>query len=340
MNYEKIFKKFILGNNKGFLNYNNRYYAIKPEKNNNQININNKKKKKSSKHVSVSESLKKIEALKKKYNGFGSFNYEELVRKKIVKLKNKYSDENHKIPKMEKKEKIQPIKPYKTFKVQNTDNIKFTNDIIKKTNLNLVLSTSNNMDTKLNSFRTSTDIPFQKSNEINYQITCQSQNMIHGRNKTSVEVTENFEEKRKNLRNELSSLDKKINLILGIDNNDTYLETEEIIERENKRKQSCPIKERIVLLSGVKKKINQIHKNLMDDSGNKMKNSDFSIDSQISLGFKHIKPIIKRDNFISEYFKEDEIISNNETLSKPTLIKPFPRPKLNVPKYPSFFAKK
>ena len=47
-----------------------------------------------------------------------------------------------------------------------------------------------------------------------------------------------------------------------------------------------------------------------------------------------------KDNSIEEYFKEDQKKKNyNENISKPVLIKAFPRPKLNMPKFPSFFYK-
>ena len=63
------------------------------------------------------------------------------------------------------------------------------------------------------------------------------------------------------------------------------------------------------------------------------------MDSQITLGFKHIKPVIKKEKFFEDYLKDDEPKKDNETISKPILIRSLPRPKLNVPNYPSFFHK-
>ena len=93
-------------------------------------------------------------------------------------------------------------------------------------------------------------------------------------------------------------------------------------------------------MTNVKNKIKKINKDLYEKNENeKTQNSEFSIDSQITLGFKHIKPIIKKDNFYEEYLKEDEPKIEKETISKPILIRTLPRPKLNVPNYPSFFRK-
>ena len=47
-----------------------------------------------------------------------------------------------------------------------------------------------------------------------------------------------------------------------------------------------------------------------------------------------------KENSIEDYFKEEQ--KNNtlkNKLSKPVLIRSLPRPKLNIPKYPSFFFK-
>ena len=47
-----------------------------------------------------------------------------------------------------------------------------------------------------------------------------------------------------------------------------------------------------------------------------------------------------KENSIEDYFKEEKknYISNDKLL-KPVLIRSLPRPKLNIPKYPSFFFK-
>ena len=90
-------------------------------------------------------------------------------------------------------------------------------------------------------------------------------------------------------------------------------------------------------LNSVKKKIKKINDFLFREN-EKNNNLDNSFDSQVDLDFKHIKPKIMKDNSIEEYFKEEQ--NNrcvNDNISKPVLIKAFPRPKLNMPKFPSFF---
>ena len=64
-----------------------------------------------------------------------------------------------------------------------------------------------------------------------------------------------------------------------------------------------------------------------------------SFDSQINLGFKHIKPVIKKEKFFEDYLKEDQPKKEKDTISKPILIRSLRRPKLNVPNFPSFFYK-
>ena len=122
-------------------------------------------------------------------------------------------------------------------------------------------------------------------------------------------------------------------------NKDNPLYVNEYFYSKNKNKRNksvCPIKVRIILLTDVKKKIKRINKDLYEEN-DKTQNS--SVDSDITLGFSHIKPVIKKENFYEEYLKEDEPKKENETISKPILIRPLPRPKLNVPNYPSFFHK-
>ena len=73
----------------------------------------------------------------------------------------------------------------------------------------------------------------------------------------------------------------------------------------------------------------------------KNNNTNISVDSQSDLEFKHIKPMIMNENYIKEnYFKEEQKDKYaNDSLLKPILIRSLPRPKLNIPKYPTFFHK-
>ena len=211
----------------------------------------------------------------------------------------------------------------------------------KKHNLNLILQTntqSNNKDQILNTPSNDKKIKLQKSNEIKYQINSKIQNNRLKNNKFSLNINlyRTCTENNKNIRDEFLNLDKKINLLLKDDNNNDS--NNESLYSSRRKRSICPIKDRIILLTDVKNKIKKINKDTYEEN-EKTQNSEFSIDSQITLGFKHIKPVIKKENFFEDYLKDDEPKIDNETILKPTLIRPLPRPKLNVPNYPSFFRK-
>ena len=292
------------------------------------------------KSKSISEAIKKIENLKKKYN---KINYEKkindkMIYNKILKLKNKYMNDDDNII----SNTISNInRNNMNFQIESTDKISMINKSWNKKNLKI--QTNNNMANN-NTIKNEKKIKLQKSNEINYQINSESPFVNKTeQNRVKTNLYQKYTDKNiKNIRDEFLYLDKKINLLLKEgDDNDNSNENENNVEEllfSNKRLKSvCPIKDRIILLTDVKNKIKKINKDY--EEVDKTQNSEYSIDSQINLGFKHIKPIIKRENFIEEYFKDDEVKNDNETITKPLLIKSFPRPKLNVPNYPSFFRK-
>ena len=290
------------------------------------------------KTISISEAIKKIENLKKKYN---KLNYQNQINnkniyEKILTLKKKYFNENNKISNTEYIiDEENKIKNKNMYKIETTDKISMVN---KSWNKKKSYNIDERNDTPINDKK----IKLQKSNEINYQISSEStkknENIKNRVNNLKL-YNNYFEKNNNNIRDEFLYLDKKINSLLkendGINDNDN-----EYFYKNKKNKSVCPIKERIYLLTDVKNKIKKINKDLYEDNENeKTQNSEFSIDSQMTLGFKHIKPIIKRENFYDEYLKDDEPKKENETISKPILIRSLPRPKLNVPNYPSFFHK-
>jgi hypothetical protein len=292
------------------------------------------------KSKSISEAIKKIENLKKKYN---KINYEKkindkMIYNKILKLKNKYMNDDDNII----SNTISNInRNNMNFQIESTDKISMINKSWNKKNLKIQ---TNNTMANNNTIKNEKKIKLQKSNEINYQINSESPFINKTeQNRVKTNLYQNYTDKNiKNIRDEFLYLDKKINLLLKEDDdNDNSNENENNAEEllfSNKRLKSVrPIKDRIILLTDVKNKIKKINKDY--EEVDKTQNSEYSIDSQINLGFKHIKPIIKRENFIEEYFKDDEVKNDNETITKPLLIKSFPRPKLNVPNYPSFFRK-
>jgi hypothetical protein len=292
------------------------------------------------KSKSISEAIKKIENLKKKYN---KINYEKkindkMIYNKILKLKNKYMNDDDNII----SNTISNInRNNMNFQIESTDKISMINKSWNKKNLKIQ---TNNTMANNNTIKNEKKIKLQKTNEINYQINSESPFINKTeQNRVKTNLYQNYTDKNiKNIRDEFLYLDKKINLLLKEDDdNDNSNENENNVEEllfSNKRLKSVrPIKDRIILLTDVKNKIKKINKDY--EEVDKTQNSEYSIDSQINLGFKHIKPIIKRENFIEEYFKDDEVKNDNETITKPLLIKSFPRPKLNVPNYPSFFRK-
>ena len=307
---------------------------------NNNINTNKTISSKSnSKSISISEVIKKIESLKKKYN---KLNYQKQIinkntYKKILNLKKKYFNEHNKISNTESNINIINNKSIKktiinTYKIETTDKISMINKSWnKKINNNLEEKNHKNINDK--------KTKLEKTNEINYMINSVSSKKMENNNNriNNLKLYTNYSEKNnKNIRDEFLSLDKKINLLLK--DNDGFNESDNESLYNNKRFNSiCPIKDRIFLLTDVKNKIKKINKDLYEENENEKTQN--SIDSQITLGFKHIKPVIKKEKFYEEYFKDDEQKKENDSISKPILIRSLPRPKLNVPNYPSFFRK-
>ena len=119
------------------------------------------------KSISISEAIKKIESLKKKYN---KLNYQKQINnintyKKILTLKKKYFNENNKISNTEyiigEENKI---KNKNMYKIETTDKISMIN---KSWNKKKSYNINERKDTPINNNK----IKLQKSNEINYQIS-------------------------------------------------------------------------------------------------------------------------------------------------------------------------
>ena len=346
MKYNKFLQSFGYGNKIRNYPLNERYFqkTMTLNKDSNMTTFNKIFTKtipsKTIKTKSISEAIKKIENLKKKYN---KINYEKkindkMIYNKILKLKNKYMNDDDNII----SNTISNInRNNMNFQIESTDKISMINKSWNKKNLKIQ---TNNTMANNKTIKNEKKIKLQKSNAINYQINSESPSINKSEQyRVKTNLYQNYTDKNiKNIRDEFLYLDKKINLLLKEDDdNDNSNENENNVEEllfSNKRLKSVrPIKDRIILLTDVKNKIKKINKDY--EEVDKTQNSEYSIDSQINLGFKHIKPIIKRENFIEEYFKDDEVKNDNETITKPLLIKSFPRPKLNVPNYPSFFRK-
>lgn len=355
MSYNIFLQKFGQGNH--FRNftindrYNKRIYTLNQNSNkdNHKNIINNKTiSGKNLKSFSISEAIKKIENLKKKYNKLSLQKQinEKNIYKKILKLKGKYLNDKNKTTKTENNLNIinnYQVKKVNSYTIENTDKIAMINKSWnKKPIYNLMLNSTNNIGDELDSFLNNNKVKLQKSNEINYQINSElKNNKVNKIRLNLINSYKNYYDKNnKNIRNEFLYLDKKINLLLKdddeVNDNEDDNDNDDYLNKNKRNKSVCPIKDRIILLTDVKKKIKRINKDLYEEN-DKTQNS--SVDSDITLGFSHIKPVIKKENFYEEYLKEDEPKKENETISKPILIRSLPRPKLNVPNYPSFFHK-
>ena len=331
MENKTFFQKFN-ENNKGIMSSNDRY------NNKNLIVINT-----SNSNSSAFSNIVKIENLKKKYNRMNlqqKLNLKNTYNK-ILNLKKKYNS-NDKLKKIntEPSNKENVTKLNNNFLIQTTDKLSLINKSLdKKSMTKLYLNTDN---IQLDNYITISEYNrLEKSHEINYQIKSKTVNKM---NKLNLKMLKNYsEQNNKTIREELLKFGKNIKQYLNenalYEHNENKQDNDNTIINKHKSKSVRPIKERINILASVKNRIKKINKDLFKEN-EKNENPNISIDSQIDINFKHIKPLIMKENSIEDYFKEEQ--KNNtlkDKLSKPVLIRSLPRPKLNIPKYPSFFFK-
>jgi len=331
MENKTFFQKFN-ENNKGIMSSNDRY------NNKNLILINT-----SNSNSSAFSNIVKIENLKKKYNRMNlqqKLNLKNTYNK-ILNLKKKYnSNDNLKKINTEPSNKENVMKLNNNFLIQTTDKLSLINKSLdKKSMTKLYLNTDNiQLD---NCLTISEYNRLEKSHEINYQIKSKTVNKM---NKLNLKMLKNYsEQNNKTIREELLKFGKNIKQYLNenalYEHNENKQDNDNTIINKHKSKSVRPIKERINILASVKNRIKKINKDLFKEN-EKNENPNISIDSQIDINFKHIKPLIMKENSIEDYFKEEQ--KNNtlkDKLLKPVLIRSLPRPKLNIPKYPSFFFK-
>ena len=331
MENKTFFQKFN-ENNKGIMSSNDRY------NNKNLILINT-----SNSNSSAFSNIVKIENLKKKYNRMNlqqKLNLKNTYNK-ILNLKKKYnSNDNLKKINTEPSNKENVMKLNNNFLIQTTDKLSLINKSLdKKSMTKLYLNTDNiQLD---NCLTISEYNRLEKSHEINYQIKSKTVNKM---NKLNLKMLKNYsEQNNKTIREELLKFGKNIKQYLNEnaldEHNENKQDNDNTIINKHKSKSVRPIKERINILASVKNRIKKINKDLFKEN-EKNENPNISIDSQIDINFKHIKPLIMKENSIEDYFKEEQ--KNNtfkDKLLKPVLIRSLPRPKLNIPKYPSFFFK-
>ena len=333
MENKTLFQKFI-ENNKGSMSLNNRY------NNKNFILINT-----SNSNSSAFSNNVKIENLKKKYNRMNLQQKLNLKNTydKIMNLKKKYnSKENNNLKTINTEpNKDNVMKLNNNFLIQTTDKLSLINKSLDKNPVTKLYLNTDNIQLDSNRLTISEYNRLEKSHEINYQIKSKTVNKM---SKLNLKMLKNYsEQNNKTIREELLKFGKNIKQYLNENELDEHNENKQKNDYMNidkhKSKSVRPIKERINILASVKNRIKKINRDLFKED-EKNENQNISIDSQIDINFKHIKPLVMKENSIEDYFKEEQ--KNNtskDKLLKPVLIRSLPRPKLNIPKYPSFFFK-
>ena len=349
MSYNFLTQRFRLSNRNLNLHINDRYNT-KPftlESNSNNINKNNNDEnvnQKNYKTISNFDSIKKMEDLKNKYN---QINIQKTIDSriaynKVLNLKKKYFKQNedsndHEIINNVKSNRINTSN--NEYKIENTNKISMTNKSWNKKN-NLSLQKDDNLNGHLYNSEKKRKLSYKKSKEINYQIkSMQNNDFKIFKNSFNINVYKNNFINSQNFQEQFKNLDKRINNLLLKDekkfvNNNEF--KEEKLKDEKRNRSASSIKERIVLLTDAKREIKKIYKDSYEVNDNTQNSSN---DSQITLGFKHIKPIIKKENLFENYFSEQKPNKKYNNISKPVLIKILKRPKFEAPNYFSLFYK-
>ena len=349
MSYNFLTQRFRLSNRNLNLHINDRYNT-KPftlESNSNNINKNNNDEnvnQKNYKTISNFDSIKKMEDLKNKYN---QINIQKTIDSriaynKVLNLKKKYFKQNedsndHEIINNVKSNRLNTSN--NEYKIENTNKISMTNKSWNKKN-NLSLQKDDNLNGHLYNSEKKRKLSYKKSKEINYHIkSMQNNDFKIFKNSFNINVYKNNFINSNNFQEQFKNLDKRINNLLLKDekkfvNNNEF--KEEKLKDEKRNRSASSIKERIVLLTDAKREIKKIYKDSYEVNDNTQNSSN---DSQITLGFKHIKPIIKKENLFENYFSEQKPNKKYNNISKPVLIKTLKRPKFEAPNYFSLFYK-
>ena len=350
MSYNFLSQRFRFSNRNLNLHINDRYNKkpITLESNSNNINKRNNDENVNQKHyktISNIDSIKKMEDIKNKYN---QINVQKkidsrIAYNKVLNLKKKYfkqndnSNEHEIINNNFKSNRINTSS--NIYKIENTGKISMTNKSWNKKN-NLSLQNDDNLNRHLYYSEKKRKPNFKQIKEINYQIkSMQNNDFKIFKNSFNINVYKNHFINSNNFQEQFKDLDKRINNLLLKDekkfiNNNEF--KEEISKNEKRNKSASSIKERIILLTDAKREIKKIYKDSYEVNDNTQNSSN---DSKITLGFKHIKPIIKKENLFENYFTEQKPNKNRIRISKPILIKTLKRPKFEVPNYFSLFYK-
>ena len=328
MSYNFLTQRFKFSNRNLNLHINDRYdkKPITLESNLNNNNNDENANQKNYKTISNIDSIKKMEDIKNKYN---QINVQKTIDSriaynKVLNLKKKYFKQNgnsneHEIINNFKSNRINTSS--NIYKIENTGKISMTNKSWNKKN-NLSLQNNDNLNKHLYYSEKKRKPNFKQSKEINYQIkSMQNNDFKIFKNSFNINVYKNNFINSNNFQEQFKDLDKRINNLLLKDekkyiNNNEF--KEEISKGEKRNKSTSSIKERIILLTDAKREIKKIYKDSYEVNDNTQNSSN---DSQITLGFKHIKPIIKKENLFENYFTEQKPNKNRIRISKPIIIK-------------------
>ena len=311
---------------------------------------------------SISNNRYKKEALQSKEinKNFGSISSNKKISLNIDKIKTKYGFLTNNLSQKLAYNKIQLLKN-KYFKSNNSININsnFNINNIEQFSLNLNNNLhkkkgpmTNNIVKKKNLFRNSS-LQFVKENNIlfsNFYNTLRNtKNSNLCENRNNAINNKNFN------NNKIKEENKTINITKPkLSNKFKYLKNNRedfnIIEKKlkdlfksdgfnrNKRKdfnKIYPISKKLNMLSQIKKDINNINKKSYDNNvfNSKVSGSFFSSQSSDNLGIQSER----KTNIFYELFEQnDDLISNENIIIKPNLIKSLPKPKLEVPNYVNF----
>ena len=242
-----------------------------------------------------------MEDIKNKYN---QINFQKTIDSRIaynivLKLKNKYFKQNENLYEHEinntKNNRINTVSSI--YKIENTNKISMPNKSWNKKN-NLSLQKDGNLNENLYNSEKNRKIN-KKNNEINYQIKLMQNNDFKiFKNNFNINVHKNNNINKNDIREQFKILDKRISNLLLKDeknfiNNDEFKKG--ILKEQKRNKSTSSIKERIALLTDAKKEMKKIYKDSYEVNDNTQNSLD---DSQITLGFKYIKPIIKKENLL------------------------------------------
>jgi len=288
-----------------------------------------------------------INKIKKKYGYSDHLLEQEDLHNQISKLKNKYIKNNS-----------------KKYKINNVNNIEYINDSPNKDNNKDYPNKEFHKNHRIKSLDfgkiRNKYLPLNVNNNNNsyekekmsFCLSSQNINNIDNINNISnfsdvidsdkKDKNMNYHKYLKNKRNDFNKIELKIKEILK----DEELSPDKVKKFSN----IYPISKRINILTDVKKEINNINKNLNENSKNNNNTdlSQLSSGSYTTIGFNYIKPRVNKKSIYEDFsYKNNlknlhlQINKKSKTINieKPVIIRPLDQPKINIMHFSSFCEK-